>query len=387
MRRVRCSGRSGPRSLAGVSRIEICISKERNATNPRPFAASFLEPSPQNRLVLSLRSQLPAEVDFALQRLVQVSGEDAELLHFSDHPNLLSALLAVIRTLLDASANGADSFLGISSNHHWETSKRRATEAALVVRNIAIDLENVPALLKSQKLPQLVVDVLELGLEQGYAAEETTELRLYALEVLEVIGEGFALALPAQSKTGGPPDNANSPAVRLFPILAGLVRSPDRAVVLASFRALVALSRNERSEPTLSIFSYNSLDVPLSYPHPVQTAIGLLPLLDSELTTVALDFIYQHTIQPANAVEFCARPDLLQILRLVCSKLLYGGKLELLTLDLPLMDNSQGLTKTPQRRHRIRFGGFQGTAVTLALDQATHAQLNALPEPARALQW
>ena len=336
--------------------------------------------------MLSLRSQLPAEIDFALQRLVQVSGEDAELLHFADHPNLLAALLSVIRTLLDVSAKGEDSFLAISSNHDWETSKRRATEAALVIRNIAIDQENVPALLKARTLPGILADVLELGLEQGYAAEETTELRLYTLEVLEVMGEGYPLALPAQSQNGGPPDDANSPAVRLFPLLASLTRSPDRAIVLASFRALVSLSRNERSDTVLSLLAYDSPDVSLPFPHPVQTAISLLPLLDAELTTVALDFIYQHTLQPANAVAFCARPDLLPILRLVCSKLLYGGKMELLELDLPLPE-AQVLAKTPLRRHRIRYGGIVGTEVSLALDHSTHARLIALPEPARALQW
>ena len=335
--------------------------------------------------MLSLRSRLPAEIDFALQRLVQVSGEDAELLHFSDHPNLLGALLSVIRTFLDISVSGGDSFVGISSNHHWETSKRRATEAALVVRNIAIDLENVLALQKAQKLPGIIVDGLELGLEQGYSAEETTEMRLYLLEVLEIIGDGFVLMLPAYTRNVAAVDNASSPSIRLFPILAGLIRSPDRAIVLASFRSLVALSRNDKSETVLSLLSYNSLDTPLPYPHPVQSAIELLPLLDSELTTVALDFIYQHTVQPANAVEFCTRPDLLPILRLICSKLLYGGRMETLELELPLVSDPQA--KLPLKRHRIRFGGLVGTGVSLALDQPTHARLIALPEPNRALQW
>jgi hypothetical protein len=63
--------------------------------------AAFLEPGPTNRLVLSVRSGVPAEVDFGLERLVQVSSTDPGLLLFVELPGLLDGLVGVIRDYLE----------------------------------------------------------------------------------------------------------------------------------------------------------------------------------------------------------------------------------------------------------------------------------------------
>ena len=217
--------------------------------------------------------------------------------------------------------------------------RRRAAEASLILRNLVSEKRNVEPVLESKRFRKVLVQMLEEGEFEGPEGEETTELRLYLLEVLEIIGEHIPLAIPGHAIALSPdadentplpkPEPLDSPSVRLFPLLVALTRSQDRALILAAYRCLTVLSLNDKSELVFALLTYEALPpLPKPHPHPVQTAIQLLPLADAELNSTILDFIYQHTLLPSNAACFCARPELLLILRLVCSKFQIGAKVE-----------------------------------------------------------
>lgn len=343
-------------------------------------AATYVEAGPQNRLTLSLRSGLPTEIDWSLDRLLQLSSADPDLLRLTEHIQLLSALLALIQAFLDVNAvepRDGGRLLGIWVDGEWEHSKRRATEAALVIRNLATEPVNLKPLVASKKLAPVLAAALELGGDEGYVAEETAELRLYLVEILEVVGESIPLALPTGADDSSPP-------ARLFPLLRALTRSTDRALVLNAFRALISLSRNQASD---SILALQPLD-PSPIPHPIQTAIELLPIVDAELSGTVLDFIYQHTLLPANSALFCARSELVHILRLVCAKFQLGGKTEVLDIEIPMAgSDAETAFNAAPKRHKIRFGGVVKHELSLLVDAEKLAKLNSLPEPQRAMNW
>ncbi|GAA5963858.1 hypothetical protein JCM3765_004042 [Sporobolomyces pararoseus] len=300
---------------------------------------AYLEPGASNRLVLSLRSCVASEVDFSLERLIQVSSIDPELLRFNELPGLFDGLLNLIKDYLDLTTTTS---LMMNNSETRQVSRKRASEASLILRNLSLEgKKNLEVFIQSKKFKKLLIQVLEQGEIEGFLGEETTEIRLYLLEILELIGEHIPLVIPGHSiplssdeeeensTTTQKPEPLDSPSVKLFPLLVNLTTSPDRALVLASFRCLTVLSLNEKSDHLFSILTYLNLPpLPKTQPHPIETSLKLLTLGDSELTTVLLDFIYQHTLLPSNSVSFSSRNDLVSILKLICSKFELGARIE-----------------------------------------------------------
>lgn len=361
-------------------------------------AAAYLDQGPSNRLVLSLRSYIPAEIDFALDRLLQVSGQDPDLLRLSEFPGLLEGLIDLVREFLDARAEDRKSDTrGLWVDQGREAMRRRACEAALVLRNLAPEKHSQSQVTKNKKLRPLIVDVLAEGaLEDG---NDSNELRLYLLEVLDIIAEDTPLALPGIPWHAKPAPNASigrsitfpldSPAVRLLPLLVALTRSPDRALVMAAFRCLTTLSLSDTNDAALALLSYQTVDpLPKPHPHPIQTAIELLPIADHDLGAVILDYIYQHTLFPANAVLFCSRPDLLQVLRLVCTKLHIGARKDRLNVLLPMPGGDADVWfRSLPPKHLGNLALHQQRELHPQLEGDEVLRIAALAEPARTLAW
>jgi len=314
-----------------------------------------------------------------------------------------------------------------------EILRKRASEASLILRNLALEKKSLELLLESKRLRKLMVDFLQEGEIEGPEGEETTEIRLYLLEVLELVGEQIPLVLPGyaiplsseQESTStstaltnnappppislSKPEPLDSLSVRLFPLLVALTCSQDRSLVLASYRCLTVLSLNEKSDQIFSIltftsqffFSPSSLLAEKFPPHPVETAIELLPISDYELNSVLLDFLYQHTLLPSNSVEFCHRKQLKSILKLICSKFEIGAKIEKVETKV-LLTNSEAtkyyklhfgesLKKLEQNdkgtyNEMIKGNNRMPTGEPLLSDREVKEILN-LQEPDRAINW
>ncbi|KAM0788749.1 hypothetical protein ACM66B_002841 [Microbotryomycetes sp. NB124-2] len=363
---------------------------------------AYLEPGAANRLTMSLRSPSLQDIDFALERLAQVSSIDPDLLRLSDYPGLLDALLHIIKSYIDsrsakpahAATTGSDLRTATSILlNQWATEttqstpKSRAYEAALILRNIAPERANPKQLAASKRLRPLIVSVLEQALNDD--SGDLAELQIYMIEVLEVIAESTALRLTprASAATANPAKKlkssaADSPAsARLFPLLARLTRSPDRAIIIAAFRCLTACCLNDESRPVVS-FVNADLALPKATQHPLETAIELLALRDVELVTAAMYFIYQQTLVPANAVAFASRPDLGHIVVLVLRMLRYGTQQQSTTHLLP----QQG-TMAAECHERVRQRWKRQVHPTVTGPRPTFEQICSLAEPLRAREW
>ncbi|GAA6058834.1 hypothetical protein JCM10212_002778 [Sporobolomyces blumeae] len=394
----------GHSSTAGGHRSSRAVARDRWARLLN--GPAFLEPGPSNRLVLSLRSCVPADVDFALERLIQVSSIDPDLMRLVEFPGLLDGLLSLVRDYLDRRRHdrtgGAQTLPAVMFSEARDMARRRAAEAALVLRNLALEKRSLEPLVESKRLRKTIVDVLDEGEIEGPEGEETTEVRLLLLEVLEIVGDRIALAVPghaipppADADEDAPPpkpEPLDAPSVRLFPLLVALTRSRDRALLLAAYRCLTVLSLHDKSDLVFALLAYDSLPpLPKRHPHPIHTAIDLLPLPDPELNAVLLDFIYQHTLLPSNAAYFCARPKLAAVLRLVCSKFHLGARIEHVETDI-LQTTSEGSTWYKAQAERSasystnRAGPTSATGESL-LSHAEMAGIIHLNEPDRAIAW
>ncbi|KAK4056576.1 Chromatin structure-remodeling complex protein rsc9 [Microbotryomycetes sp. JL221] len=388
---------------------------EKPQGNPRAIARdkwnrllggnAYLDPGPGNRLTMSLRSPSWPDVDFALERLVRVSSVDPDLLRLSDFPGLLEGLLNLIKTFIDARKHGgsnaviAQSLLdemneSSSTQARCRTPKSRAYEAALVLRNIAPERTNPKQLATSKRLRPLVAAVLEEGLYEGN--DDLAELQIYMLEIFEVVAESTALRLAPRSSLSSAPKgksldstttSAAPAATRLFPLLARLTRSPDRALVIASYRCLTACCFNEESRPVVS-FVNADLALPPDTHHPLETAIELLAIKDTELVTAALYFVYQQTLVPANAVAFCSRPDLPQVLRLIVGKLHVGATQRTSQQPLPVPGSvAETIYNRTAIRHQRIIPPTPQRDMCPPLNGPVLDNLRAMEEPARAAEW
>lgn len=362
-------------------------------------AAHFLDPGPSNRLILSIRSGIPAEIDFGLDRLVQVTSVDPDLVRLVDFPGLLDGCLALIADYIERRradrAQGTPALSSVVGEDSRDVLRRRAGEAALILRNVAPESRSKEPLLASKKLLKAICAVLDEGETSSLDVEETTEVRLYLLDVLECIAEHIPLALPGhairtqeeetadENQPPPKPEPLDSPAVRLFPLLVSLTRTNDRALILAGFRCLTALAMNEKSDSVFALLTYEAVEpLPKPHPHPIQTAIELLPIADAELSLAVLEFVYQHTLLPSNAVFLGSRPEHLGILRLLCSKFHAGSRVEEITIDL---NASPAAIAQANRHPRKAVAQAAGDGNLLTRDELK--QIVQMPEPARALTW
>lgn len=360
-------------------------------------AGPFFDGGVKNRLTLSIKSGIPSEIDWALEKLVRISSIDPDLLKFTEYHGLLDALIGLIEAFLDwrSKSNQLGELYWWDKHEEKENLGRRACEAALCIRNIS-SIDPTP-LNKSRRVLRMITDVLEEGERAGSEGDELTEMRLYLLDVLELLGKDTSLALSNRhtfKSTRIRTNDPSSPSVRLYPLLVSLTRSTDRALVLAAYRSLVSLAHSEsESSKALTATSTYPLIYPRTstfhHPHPIDTAIELLPLADSELRTLLLDYIYEHTLFPSNAIQLCIRPDLLTILRMIAGSLHVSAQREQLTLLLPMpQTEAEHWFRSLRPRHETL-----GRAQIRVLDSglrarsAEVARLVGMPEPERSFNW
>ena len=389
-------------------KLALCSHVQQTAktNNTARYTDAYLETGPNNRLVLSIRSGVPAEIDFGLDRLVQMTSIEPDLVRLSEFSGLLDGCLALVRDYLERRKadreRGLPALAAIVGQEARSVLRRRAGEAALILRNLAPESRSRDPLLASKKLVRTICDVLEEGQSDALDGEETTEIRIYLLDVLECIAEHIPLALPGHPIAAGAADAADdgdkpppkpealdSPAVRLFPLLVALTRSSDRALLLAGFRTLTALALNGKSDAVFALLAYNGIEpLPKPHPHPIQTAVELLPVADTELNLAILEFIYQHTLLPSNAVLFAERPELVGILRLLISKFHVRAKLEEVSIDLRVAPFDGRYYHDLHGIKHVRKptpNPVQPTDSLVSPEELAH--LITLVEPSRTLTW
>ncbi|KAK9236092.1 hypothetical protein V1525DRAFT_445120 [Lipomyces kononenkoae] len=313
-----------------------------------------------NRVALAIRSNLPDELDWALQSLVRMSFETPDDLHFDRYPALAPALVEKL--------NSADQFKDIDTFSFQADDGRMITtdddlglfgasvatekvrkqldkvlEAALVLRNAAINPENARHLSRSQVCVDALVKCLALPSDRP----SLVELRQYCLDIVEAV----ALFLRPTSSQDS-----------LFRALAGYLSSDDRGVLISALRAIARLVIN--AETNL----LQAVDRKI-----VSRICALILLDDEELLAVCLDFLYQYTAASENIELTGEAVDWRELVQQLIRLLLYQAQ------EWPQKDarmiGSMILEKKPP------------PAQPPELPNDLVYELLSFPEPERATQW
>lgn len=338
----------------------------------------FLEqPAHNNRLLLALRSGIPDEVDFALERFLHITLLSTGLVLLDNFQGLPTALLDV----MDQGNQGWTTRPSwAAAMPSWQQqgmqTRRRAVEAATVLRNIALDQRNVPNLMQHQKrLLQVSQKVLQHGTadpSQASTSKDLVEMQICLLETIEAISPEIKLQQPYS----------------IISLLSAHTFSPDRALVLGAFRVLAGFATNtsntEHNSPAFSMRADSAS------PNCITRAIELLPLQDIEITTAVLDLLYSYTQTPSSAATVCERPDLLYLLRLLLSKVSIGGSREDFEVEPPT-DRLARLVKEQKSRELGASTATPNSAVFkllgTMLSQDELDGLLVLREPKRTVTW
>jgi hypothetical protein len=332
--------------------------------------ALFLEPGATNRLTLSLRSQISEEMDFALTRLIHYTSHDPDLVPLQGFAGLVDALLDVVDSSLadfTAARDCKQSFFSMPRQDR----RRRAAEAALILRNLALEStgRNFQWLRDHARVQDTIFDALELVAADidTRQCEDLIEIARYLFELLEMTSNSTAFILlpPTVPKRH-----------RAYPLapLVRLTRAPDRAFVLSAFRVLANAATNPRNE---SAFSGPENQAPFD------RAIELLPIRDAEVALAVLDFIYAYTFVVGNDILVCSRPDVVHIMGLLVGRLFQGAVSEDWIAVKPRNkpEDGQG-TPTPAPTPAPKLTGEE-----TKLSEAELQSLVGVPEPRRTLLW
>lgn len=364
------------------------------------FEAAYLLPGPTNRILLSLKSGLPSQIDWALSRLVQLTSNHrdpaAREFTLDSVPGLADALLSYVQRIhaaltgepaskwaapyfeqhLEApdvgiGAPGDGGYQGITTsatalvkrsplapfpsasfNPSFDASHavlmRRALEATLSLRNLAMHSSNARSLASTKGLFGLIRNILRLPASavQSYTqpsisnddddepqhvdswleVEGVAELRLYFLDIFEILASRVSLTRRAASAASTSTSKAlaiangkDATADKAVPskadaasavddIFATLItmalKSNDRALLLGSLRCLSSMAAIERNE-----VAFVEVTLPSGQHSPglLQRCVELLPLTqDTELLDAVLDLLYQLVCIGNNAIKIAA---------------------------------------------------------------------------------
>ncbi|KAK9451692.1 uncharacterized protein V1518DRAFT_409270 [Limtongia smithiae] len=311
-----------------------------------------------NRVALAIRSNIPDEMDWALQSLVRMSFDSPDDLSFTKYPSLAPALLeklgavdqfasidACILRLEDGTVieeTDDDMGLGLGSQSVVRKRLDKVLEAALVLRNATINPDNARVLSMLKVCQVALIKCLSLP-----ERPSLVELRQYALDITESVA--FFLRPTSSEDT-------------LFQILIGYLDSDDRGVLIAAMRAVARLVISVELNLLQSI-----------NPKLISRISALILLDDEELLTVCLDFLYQYTSNSDN-IELTAdkidwRDPIQQLIRL----LLFQAR-EWPSVDRPIVPQPFANRQPPPQ-----------TPPLLPLDLIT--ELLQFPEPDRAIRW
>ena len=301
----------------------------------------FLEPGPMNRLYLSLRSGIPSQVDWALDRLAAYTYEMPDRFLLADYPGMADSLASfmlclclavrglprsewdtmqraynVNGTLVDQGIGGSEyGYSGIAATsvklahltlptavvgtksafqpraHARDAAiLRRAMEAVLVLRNLALSPANLTTLVQ---IPY-ILDVLHDSLALEDHLDECVDIRPNVLDMLECIASRLVLSDWVRQKyvlgmAVHPPHFVED---RIFVMLHEWIHtSNDRALLLGALRCCRAFASNMSNASALAEIDLHFHETSLGL---VSRCISLLPLTqDPELLEAVLDLLYQ----------------------------------------------------------------------------------------------
>ncbi|BFZ56623.1 Chromatin structure-remodeling complex protein rsc9 [Savitreella phatthalungensis] len=341
---------------------------------PVPDATGPLEPLDTRvtrqllgRIMLSLKSGMTDEVAWAMGLLMRAAYELGDEVQFEHTPGLAETLLMNVQRGIEA-VNVLAPPTPTSDSDEAPATKRLRTstryfatlkpidnvqqylDAALVLRNLALNTDNAKYL---GKLPNLT-DVLVGGLKLGAMGNAQVELRGYCMELTDLLATHLS---------------ASSEEDAIYRALVVKLSSHDRADLVCGLRVLTRLSCTDDNNRLLQ-------DVKLD-------TIGRLSQLadqtDPELAGAICDFLFQYTTYRANVRALVESEHLRPLLQKV---------LELLDFDSEVRVEQVPVAKAASSiPARAKAAAPQRPSGPPDLPQDIIDDLLRMQEPSRAIAW
>ncbi|TKA79537.1 hypothetical protein B0A49_00382 [Cryomyces minteri] len=292
--------------------------------------SGFPGPNIYVRALLSLRSGIPEEEEYALHHLVKISHERGDKYQFEQFPGLADALIVKVlhvsslfynvhweisyeedvvtdsgstlngltgtRNILQKLRSGVP--LATNDDIHTQAFSAelgRITEAGLVIRNMVMLEENAAYISKIASIRDFITITLNLPRQSTIV-----ELQHYALEIAEQVTKYFSL---------GPHDP-------LYLSLLSQLEGTDRGAIITSLRAIGRIA--------MTLEEHNRLEaVPFAT---LRRVCEWMLVEDEELRSACLDFLYQYTSTADNVGTLMKSVDVEGLVDQLVRLLLYNAK-------------------------------------------------------------
>jgi chromatin structure-remodeling complex subunit RSC9 len=303
-----------------------------------------------NRMVLSLKSGIHHEVNWALDRLCRLCDNDK--FHLKALPGLIQALFEWPQWYLTEgiSFNSEINALFSTPLEH-EKKTRHALLSMLVLRSASQNTPNAQSLAESPRTRPLILDAFQ---KLDPSDDSQAECLLWTLE--------FYLAILAVDPSAG---TSFPPELNPIPILSRIAStSTNRALLVTSLNVLANLFSNPSNVPYLKADS-PVLDATLRY-------LPVFTLGDTELTEACVMYLFAYLSNQAMAKAFLHHQDMPTALRLLV-QLLISDQVET-TTQVKIIDPASPVSSTASGRTR-------------RLMKVEADLIGRISEPGRTIQW
>ena len=313
------------------------------------FLGWYTEATPNNRMLLSIRSGIDSEVAWALDRLCRLCQNEQFMLIAI--PGLTDALFEwPLWYIKEGYRQYTEEVTFFALPKDQERKRRHAIESLFILRNAAMHEANARELSVYPKIPDLILRTLH---DLQPDSDANSEFILYVMEILQSIAVSITLPSPQ-----APP--RSSPVAPLQQI-AGF--SSNRSLIVSALTTLTILYSNPTNTYQLSA------DAPA-----LETSMNVLPLiLDKELIDAALNYLYAHLSYPPMTKAFLLHPRMPGTLRLLVSLILADQMEENVSFEVGMH-----VYTAPTQTH------------TISNHELTKEELERLlpiPEPQRCFEW
>lgn len=292
----------------------------------------YTEPAPNNRMLLSLRSGIQKEIDWALERMCRLSHNDQFILR--NIPGLVDALVEWPEWYVEQGFKDCRHATLFSPSQAIARRRRHALEATFILRNASLNEPNAQYLTAHRRTLLLLRKALSCITPDS---DTEAEFVLHIVDLLHSVVQCVhqqLLQLQQQQLSQHQQLQQQQLVQTAFKYLTTetLIRpleelaasSNDRTMIITTLRTLTLIIS----------FSQNAVYITSTSPA-LSVAIRYLPLLDdTALITPCLDYLYAHLSHPPMVKAFLHNPSMPATLRLLVLLLLREQQEEMTTLDL-----------------------------------------------------